>query len=76
MEIDKKKIKDKIRELKNESSGDNWISIDGMQALTRAENKNSRWEFNPTSGIILKSFFNLRTGEIKIFPLQIFEKDE
>lgn len=53
--------------------GQIWIALDGIQALTTVINNGSgNISFNPGSGIVVKTFVNQTTGEIKLFPAKIF----
>lgn len=63
-----------IIELLNTSTpGQVWIALDGIQALTTVINNGSNnISFNPGSGIVIKTFVNQSTGEIKLFPAKIF----
>ena len=50
-----------------------WVALDGIQALTTVINNGSgNISFNPASGIVVKTFVNQTTGEIKLFPAKIF----
>lgn len=53
--------------------GQVWIALDGIQALTTVINNGpDNISFNPGSGIVVKTFVNQTTGEIKLFPAKIF----
>ena len=68
---DPAKISLKIREL-----GVGWQEAEGYHALTRVEyGRNQPAVFNPASGIPLKIFVNITTGEIKMFLAILFEAD-
>jgi len=70
-------IRNKLRELNSGETGD-WEEITGNHALTSVDGdfrSNSNVVFKPASGIPIKGFLNRRTGEIKIFPAVMFEKN-
>jgi len=78
-----KAIQEKILELNRESwmlLGNSvsgliptvWQKIDGYHALTKFEYNDGSPLFNPSTGIPLKAFLNIRTGEIKTFVASIF----
>ena len=74
---DPKKIQLKIKELEKVNDG-TWVSIDGNYALTVVTGNFTTGEgiiFKPTSGLIMKAFFNRATGEIKIFDFKLFEQN-
>jgi hypothetical protein len=51
-----------------------WIAFQGYSALTYASLETPQPpRFNPTVGIVVKTFMNTRTGEIKTFNAYIFE---
>lgn len=53
--------------------GGSWIVLDGVQALTTVTYTTATdIAFNPANGIVIKTFVNQRTGEIKLFPAKIF----
>jgi len=72
---DPEKIRRKIQEL-NRDGGD-WVEAEGNHALTKVEGefRGGKVTFFPSSGIPLKVFISRRTGEIKIFPAIMFERD-
>ncbi len=74
---DQKKIDAKIKELKDTTKED-WLPVTGNHALIKAEGefKGGKIVFFPNKGAPLKGFINKKTGEIKIFPAKLFEKDE
>lgn len=50
-----------------------WIALDGVQALTTVTYTTpSDISFNIGSGVVIKTFVNQRTGEIKLFPAKMF----
>lgn len=62
-----------IESLNTSTPGQIWIALDGIQALTTVINSGSgNISFNPGSGIVVKTFVNQTTGEIKLFPAKIF----
>lgn len=62
-----------IQNLNNSTPGQTWVPLDGLYALTTVINSGSNnISFNPGSGIVVKTFLNQITGEIKIFPAKIF----
>lgn len=71
MKIDESKI-----EAKKVSLGADWIVVNGMHAITTAEFKGDSTNFNPAQGILVKTFINNKTGEMKFFPIILFKKDE
>ncbi len=51
-----------------------WIAFAGYSAVTYAALASNRLpQFNPTMGIIVKTFMNMITGEIKLFNAYLFE---
>lgn len=76
MPEDPNKIQAKISELDTLAKPASWEEIGGNFAITRFEvHDDGSPIFLPSKGIPLKAFFNKRTGEIKIFPAKIFEKE-
>jgi hypothetical protein len=80
---DTKKIEAKISEL-NKISGKGkkiipevWIALDGYHALTKFDYGKDRKSptFYPGTGFTMKVFANVTTGEIRVFPSLMFEKD-
>lgn len=55
-------------------SGQTWVAVQGYHSLTSATVDTSI-TFYPTSGYIVKIFVNTTTGEIRMFPYQIFERN-
>lgn len=52
-----------------------WIAAPGNNALTIVEINGTEANFNPSSGMPLKAFININTGEIKIYHASVFMKD-
>lgn len=77
MKIDPDKIQKKLDEL-NAGTGTvkPWIAVDGYNAITQANIDTSPPTFLPASGILVKVFVNRQTGELKNFPLVLFELPE
>ncbi|MDE1970779.1 MAG: hypothetical protein KGI50_04380 [Patescibacteria group bacterium] len=75
------KIQAQLNELNRQSTPDGqpvvneWIAFQGYSALTYAQLEASSPlpRFNPTMGIVVKTFLNTRTGEIKTFNAYMFE---
>lgn len=62
-----------IESLNLSTPNQTWIALDGIQALTTViNNGQGKISFNPASGIVVKTFVNQTTGEIKLFPAKIF----
>jgi len=62
-----------IEALNRSTPGQIWIALDGIHALTTVTNGGMTGiTFNPASGIVVKTFVNQNTGEIKLFPAKIF----
>lgn len=74
MPEDPQKIQDKIRELNASTPGQFWITVQENHALTKVDFRNGKVVFFPSSGVIIKIFFNRSTGEIRIFPAKMFEQ--
>ncbi len=73
--IDQTKVNRKIEELRDSSGGHLWKEISGYQALTMVNIETSGAVFNPASGVVVKTFVDTVTGEIKIFPSSMFEQN-
>mgnify|MGYP001616812227 CR=1 FL=1 len=59
--------------LNRSTPGQQWIPLDGIQALTTVINNGpNNVNFNPASGIVIKTFLNQTTGEIRLYPAKIF----
>ena len=72
---DQDKIDAKLKELK--TGGGDWIPMNGFGAITSVELKSpGKHTFKPNSGYIVKTFFNKKTGEIKVFPASLFIDDK
>lgn len=77
MPEDPQKIQRKIEELNASTPGMFWGVVKGNHALTgMVVDPKGTATFLPTRGIPLKAFFNKSTGEIKIFPARMFEKNK
>lgn len=75
MEEDPKKIADKLEELQK-ATGHKWTPLNGYHAITRVEMKDGNYEFLPASGMPVKVFADLVTGEVRPFLSFIFEVDK
>lgn len=64
------KIATKLRELNLNGT---WNQVEGLFAVTQVEAKPDNVAFNPGAGVVLKLFINTGTGEIKMFPANLFE---
>lgn len=71
---DPKKVQAKIDELLKET-GHRWTALSGNHALTKVNVKADEYEFRPDTGMPVKAFADLVTGEIKIFMFFLFEVD-
>jgi hypothetical protein len=62
-----------IQSLNSTTPGQAWIALEGLHALTTViNNGQGNISFNPGSGIVVKTFLNQSTGEIKLFPAKLF----
>lgn len=64
------KIATKLRELNLNGT---WNEVSGLFAVTQVEAKLDSVAFNPGTGVVVKLFVNTRTGEMKMFPANLFE---
>ena len=72
MPIMYKSVAEIIVYLNSQGQG-NWIALDGVQALTTVTyTSTTDIAFNPGSGVVIKTFVNQNTGEMKLFPAKIF----
>jgi len=56
-------ILDELNNLEPES----WVASTGIRALTTVTKQGEVFNFNPSSGTLVKAFYNVKTGEIKMF---------
>lgn len=75
MEI-QSKIDEILKELNGGKITGTWMAIPGNHALTVVNFNGKEANFNPGSGIPLKVFINVKTGEIKIYHATVFLKDD
>jgi len=70
------KVQEKIKELSKGKPG-KWIPFSGFHALTKFEfgEGGKSPTFHPDSGVPLKIFVNVETGELRAFPAKVFEKE-
>lgn len=62
-----------IRDLDAIDGAGTWQVIDGVQSLTTVNRQPpNSVAFAIGSGLLIKSFLNRRTGEIKLFPAKMF----
>jgi hypothetical protein len=67
-----KTIEDIIKLLNDSTPGQIWAVLDGIYAITTVKNNGDNGiEFNPANGIVIKTFINQITGEIKMFPAKL-----
>ena len=68
------KVQDKVTELNKLTKGQEWIPAIGFHAMTVVEiaKAGQKPVFNPASGLIVRSFVNTTTGEIKSFAATLF----
>jgi len=59
-------IADILQEL-NRQGPPQWIAADGYHALTSAHLDTGSIKFQPNSGIVVKSFANTTTGEVRTY---------
>lgn len=76
---DKNKIDRQLAWLNATYPPASWMRIDGNQTLNKVEgdiSSGQNLKFFGSTGIIIITFLNKSTGEIKIFPANIFEMDK
>lgn len=71
MIINSQKIQQKINELN--SQGGSWATFNGTYALTQVDVTKDSPTFFPASGVPVIIFVNNTTGELKLFPVIIFQ---
>lgn len=72
MQIDPQKVQKKLEELNKD--GKFWEVFAGEYALTQVGLSDcDKVTFYPSKGILVKVFINFQTGELKIFPVFIFQ---
>ncbi len=69
------KIDAKLAELNTGLTPAEWVPIDEQSALMKTEIKDGNAVFNMGSALVVKTFMNLKTGELKLYPLSIFKED-
>ena len=75
MQLDDEKIKKIVDKLKADS-GNDWIPLEGTQAITQVDMTNdANPVFMPASGIVIKAFMNTATGEIRTFSILAVKSD-
>ena len=73
---DPKKVQAKIDEL-IKSNGHKWVALNGAHAITKVDVKgDSDFVFYPSSGMPVKVFVDLLTGETRSFMWFVFEVDK
>lgn len=75
MELDPTKVQKLLNQLNKGKNGP-WVPLDGYRALTVLEFQSDKSAtFNPSEGIPLKVFINVKTGEIKIYHVNFLRPD-
>lgn len=74
MEI-QSKIDEVLKKLNSGTIRGEWIAVPGNHALTIVDFNGKDANFNPGSGMPLKAFINVNTGEVKIYHASVFFKD-
>jgi len=69
------KVKAKVDEL-SKATGHKWTALNGSHAVTKVNIKDGLYEFLPDTGMPVKVFVNLLTGEAKMFMYFVFEVDK
>lgn len=75
MDISEEKITAKLTELNTGLNPAEWVAIEEQSALMKTELKDGNVVFNLGSALITKVFMNLKTGELKLYPLSIFKEN-
>lgn len=55
-----------LKELNTLEPG-SWVVGDGVRAITSVTKNENSYNFNPAEGTLVKSFCNVKTGEVKLF---------
>lgn len=75
MDISEEKITAKLTELNTGLNPAEWVAIEEQSSLMKTELKDGNVVFNLRSALITKVFMNLKTGELKLYPLSIFKEN-
>ncbi len=72
-----KVLEELIRLNEGQAQGD-WVITEGFHALTslKFKGKDKKPTFNPSSGIPVKIFINKKTGELKTYYANQFQKED
>jgi hypothetical protein len=78
MEEDAKKVKAIKTKLNSGLNPEEWDDVIGLFMLPQVElgNATSRFTVDPASGITVKLFANVKTGELKSYYFGFVEKDK
>jgi hypothetical protein len=67
-------VEEMIRVLNKSTPGKKWDEIAGLLTLPSLKPSGKEYSINLSEGLSVKAFVNLSTGEIRLFPLEIFLK--
>ena len=72
--IDPTKVQNKLNELNapGQSGAPNWVVTEGLVALMSMSVAAGRITFQSDNGLPIKSFVNVRTGEVKLYDARLF----
>lgn len=75
MDVSQEKIAAKLAELNTGLDPAEWVAVDEQSSLMKTEFKDGNTVFNLGSALVTKVFMNLKTGELKLYPLSIFKEN-
>lgn len=68
--------KEILKGLNEKEEGDPWIFVDGYHTLIKSKIIDDKPEFDLGTGLVVKSFINTKTAELKLYVVQLLKVSE